>query len=275
MKKVFWTKTNIVLVVIAAIILSAGGYYLYARKFSMLPDKAIGLLSSVREPEPTDRVLIIAPHFDDETIAAGGYIQRAEKNKAAVEIVIVTDGNRRGVGSERKEEFTSVAKSLGATPQQLKLLNLPEFYLKEKVSKNDLANTFKEQIDRFKTTIIVYPDSYDQNPDHKYIGQTLDDLLKLRTDLFAYTYLVHWKYFPQPVGLHTEKHMTPPVQLLDFSHNWQRFDLTQGEESQKLTTLELYKSQLRYLLLHDLLVSMVRENELFSQKLTPASIIQP
>ncbi|MCX6811060.1 MAG: PIG-L family deacetylase [Candidatus Berkelbacteria bacterium] len=269
MKKKFWTKRNIILIIIVAIILAAGGYYLYTRKFSMLPDGAAQLLSTVHEPTSADRVLIVSPHFDDETIAAGGYIERAEENKAAVEIAVVTDGNRRKVGAERKQEFTAVTKSLGVAENKLVFLNLPEFYLRERVSQADLSKTLQSQVDNFKPTIIIYPDSYDQNPDHKYIGQTMNDMLANRTDLYAYTYLVHWKYFPQPVGLHTEKHITPPVQLLDFSHNWQRFDLTQGEEDRKQTSLDMYKSQLRYLLLHDLLVSMVRRNELFNERLRP------
>lgn len=262
--KTLLTKKNITLLIIVLIILAIAGYYLYARKFSMLPDGAIGLLANVYEPTSTDRILVISPHFDDETIAAGGYLQRAGKNKAAVEIVVITDGNRRGVGVERKQEFVQVAKSLGVAEDQLKFLNLPEFYLKERVNQSDLSNNFQTQIDNFKPTVIIYPDSYDQNPDHKYIAETLNNLLSKRTDLYAYTYLVHWKYFPQPVGLHVEKHLAPPIKLLDFSHNWQKFDLTPTEENQKLSSLEIYKSQLRYLLLHDLLVSMVRQNELFS-----------
>ena len=97
MKHNFWTKRNIILIIIAAIILAAGGYYLYARKFSMLPDNAIGLLSTVHEPAATDRVLIISPHFDDETIAAGGYIQRAGKLRLQIKT-----GSYGGCGTQHK-----------------------------------------------------------------------------------------------------------------------------------------------------------------------------
>lgn len=264
MKHKFFTKRNIILLIIAAIILIAGGYYLYARKFSMLPDSAIGLLTTVHQPLASDRILIFTPHFDDETIAAAGYIQRAEASKALVEIVAVTDGNRRGFGDERHQEFVEVAKSLGVEEGQLKFLNLPEYYLKERVNSADLTADLQAEIDSLKPTIIIYPDSSDQNSDHKYIGQTIDTMLASRTDIYAYSYLVHWKYFPQPIGLHTDKHMTPPIKLLDFSHNWQKFDLTAAEEDQKLKSLEIYKSQLRTPFLHNLLMSMVRQNELFS-----------
>ncbi len=267
--KHFFSKRNIILSIVALVIIAAGGYYLYARSYSMMPESAFGLLTSVHEPTPTDRVLVFTPHFDDETIAAAGYIQRAEEKKSAVEIVAITNSNYRGIGADRKEEFLAVTKSLGVNSNQLKFLNLPDYYLKNRINSADLTGDLQNEIDSFKPTVVIYPDASDQNRDHKYIGQTIDGILTNRTDLYAYSFIVHWRYFPQPVGLYPNKHMTPPVKLLDFSHNWQKFDLTPAEENQKQNSLEIYKSQLRTPLLHDLLVSMVRENELFSEKLTP------
>src|SRR5438094_488409 len=40
-----------------------------------------------------DRVLILAPHPDDESLAAGGLIQRAVAAGAATRIVFATDGD--------------------------------------------------------------------------------------------------------------------------------------------------------------------------------------
>lgn len=275
MKKNFWIKRNIILLIVAAAIVSAGGNYLYARKFSMLPDGTVGLLANTHEPTLTDRVLIITPHFDDETIAAGGYIQRAISNKSEIMVVVVTDGNRRGDGAERHKEFAEVMKILGVGSEKIRFLDLPEYYLKEKITSDKLISILSDEVDNFKPTIILYPDTSDKNSDHKYIGGTLDNILARRIDLYTYTYLVHWKYFPQPVGLHIDKHMTPPIKLLDFTHNWQKFDLSGSEEDTKLSALLVYKSQLRTPLLHDLLVSMVRTNELFSEKLVPVTIEKP
>lgn len=269
MKKIFWTRRNLILIIVAVVVLGLGGYYLYARKFSVMPDATVSLMEDVHEPTASDRVLIFTPHFDDETIAAGGYIQKSIANKATVQIVAVTDGNRRGFGQERKTEFREVAKTLGVNHDDLIFLDLPEFYLKERVSSSQLASDLQAKINAFAPTVIIYPDQSDTNPDHKFIGQTLDETLKNRTDLYAYSYLVHWKYFPQPVGLHPGNNLTPPVKLIDFSHHWQRYFLSQKEEDNKLAALLIYKSQLRTPLLHDLLMSMVRRNELFNEKLRP------
>ncbi len=261
-----------VLIIIAFIVLSIGGYYLYARKFSVMPDAIISLMEDVYEPTTNDKILIITPHFDDETIAAGGYIQKSVANKANVQIIAVTDGNRRGFGQERKTEFREVVKTLGVGQDDLIFLDLPEFYLKERVSSSQLTSDLLQKINSFAPKVIVYPDQSDTNPDHKFIGQTLDEALKDRTDFYTYTYLVHWKYFPQPVGLHPGNNLTPPVKLIDFSHHWQRYILSQEEEDNKLAALSIYKSQLRTPLLHDLLMSMVRKNELFLEKTLPVNM---
>lgn len=54
------------------------------------------------EPDPTDRILIIAPHPDDETLAAGGLIQRAVRRGAKVKIVILTRGDAFSVAARRR-----------------------------------------------------------------------------------------------------------------------------------------------------------------------------
>ena len=264
MKKKFWTRRNLILAVIGVIVVGIAGYYFYARKFSMLPEVAVNMMIDVKEPTATDKVLIISPHPDDETIAAGGYVERAIENKAKVEILLVTDGNRRGVGAERHQEFREATKTLGVDSSDLKYLELPEFYLKERVSEGDLTAKLSSEISAFVPTIIIYPDKNDQNPDHKYIGETLDKILADKQNIAAYSYLVHYRYFPQPVGLKMDANLTPPVKLVDFSYRWERFILTNNEEQIKLNALSIYKTQLRTPLLHDLLMSMVRKNELFS-----------
>jgi LmbE family N-acetylglucosaminyl deacetylase len=271
MKQKIFTKRNIVLLIVAAAVISISISYLFARKYSMLPDSSARLLATIHEPLATDKVLIVTPHFDDETIAAAGYIQRAENNKSTVKILAVTNSNRRGIGADRKTEFLNVIKSLGANENQLKFLDLPDYYLSSRVSSADLTKDLQNEIELFKPTVIIYPDASDQNRDHKYIGESINGILANQTNLYVYSYLVHWKYFPQPIGLHKNFHITPPIKLVDFSHSWQRFDLTPAEEDQKLNALEIYKSQLRTPLLHDLLISMVRENELFSEKLIPTN----
>lgn len=241
------------------------GFFIYTREFSVLPDASVSLMKDIVEPTSSERVMIISPHPDDETIAAGGYIERATKNGAALKIVLVTDGNRRGKGAERHLEFINATKTLGASESDLKFLNLPEFYLNEKMSESDLAKILSKEIDDFSPTVIMYPEEVDGNPDHKYIGTTMNGILKNIKIPNSYKYLVHWDYFPRPIGLRENYNLTPPAKLVNFQKIWQRFMLTPEEENTKLDAVLSYKSQLKTPLLNKLLFSMVRKNELFDR----------
>ncbi|MCX6812196.1 MAG: PIG-L family deacetylase [Candidatus Berkelbacteria bacterium] len=256
-KKFLW-------IVFSVAILALAGYLVYRHFYSVLPQSSIENMAEI-QIKSSDRVLVFSPHPDDETIATGGAIVKAKNLGAKVEVVLVTDGNRRGLGAERRAEFQKVAEILGLSSSDLVFLNQPEFYLAKKVSAADLSAMLKNQIDNFSPTIIIYPDSSDQNPDHKFIGQTVKNLLPNYQNASGYSYLVHSTFYPRPIGLHEDKFLTPPKRLANGNHNWQKLSLSQSEEDTKFQALSEYKTQLRTPILHELLVAMVRRNELFSR----------
>ena len=47
--------------------------------------------------EPAERVLVFAPHIDDETIGLGGTIRRYADSGAHVTIAIITDGKLQAI----------------------------------------------------------------------------------------------------------------------------------------------------------------------------------
>ncbi|HEY5494830.1 MAG TPA: PIG-L family deacetylase [Candidatus Anoxymicrobiaceae bacterium] len=92
-----------------------------------------------------DRLLIIAPHPDDEGLAAGGLIEQAEAEGRKVEVVIMTsgDGNRgaaracsrkdsptpadfRAMGRTRVRESREATKHLGLPARDLLFLAYPD-----------------------------------------------------------------------------------------------------------------------------------------------------
>src|ERR1700722_16913490 len=50
-------------------------------------------LPTMPEPQRSDRVLVIAPHPDDESLCCAGILQRARANGAAVAVVWITAGD--------------------------------------------------------------------------------------------------------------------------------------------------------------------------------------
>ena len=108
----------------------------------MTPDSTVAELTL-----PADgRVLILAPHPDDETIATGGIIQRALSAGLEVHVVFYTNGDnnewsfvvyRKGavmrsksiqaMGLVRHDEGLAAAKALGLREDQCTFLGYPDF----------------------------------------------------------------------------------------------------------------------------------------------------
>ena len=103
-------------------------------------------LPSVEPFSSDDRVLIMAPHPDDEDIGCGGVIQRAVKSGAKVKIMYLTNGDHNefafivyekrlvfrnsafvAMGKVREEEAKKAMKILGVDSDNLIFLGYPDY----------------------------------------------------------------------------------------------------------------------------------------------------
>lgn len=64
-----------------------------------LPSACLGMENAPIHFSQSDRLLVIAPHPDDETIGAGGLIQRALRENAGVQILYLTHGDYNEMAS--------------------------------------------------------------------------------------------------------------------------------------------------------------------------------
>jgi LmbE family N-acetylglucosaminyl deacetylase len=97
------------------------------------------------EPATTERLLVVAPHPDDETLCCAGYMQRALASGAQVYVVWITGGDgfeldavlvehhlrERGkglerLGRQRLGEARAAALRLGVPPDHLYMLGYPD-----------------------------------------------------------------------------------------------------------------------------------------------------
>ncbi|MCA1808963.1 MAG: PIG-L family deacetylase, partial [Lentisphaerae bacterium] len=98
------------------------------------------------ELQDNDRIMVLAPHPDDEALAAGGLIQEALARGLPVKVVFLTNGDNnelsfmlyrkrpvlapaavRAMGAVRQGEAVMAAAVLGLEPEHLVFLGYPDF----------------------------------------------------------------------------------------------------------------------------------------------------
>ncbi|HEX8598110.1 MAG TPA: PIG-L family deacetylase [Chloroflexia bacterium] len=149
------------------------------------------LRPSVRRivPGGSERVLVIAPHPDDETLGCGGTIARHAGAGDRVCVLVVTDGGSSragGIGRDemrrlREMEARRAVAALGRI--ELLQLGLPE----GSWSPGDLQERLEDLLQRERPTIIYAPSGGDFHPEHVKVAQVL-----ART-LHALRYVTHPK----------------------------------------------------------------------------------
>ncbi|MBM3243361.1 MAG: PIG-L family deacetylase [Candidatus Omnitrophica bacterium] len=158
--------------------------------------------SRLKELEPftkSDRVLILAPHPDDEAIACAGIIQEALKNGAKLRIVYLTNGEHNefafivykkriilkkrefiNLGEVRRQESIKAMKFLGLSADDLIFLGYPDFGTFTIFTKYwDMDRPFRSLLTRIRNV------PYKESPSFKapYIAQNiLKDIKKVILD---------------------------------------------------------------------------------------------
>ena len=255
-------KIGFTIFVAISLIMGASFYYLGMNR--VMPQSSIYFLDNVVLPEANQKVLIVSPHPDDETIATGGYIAMSRERGAEVGIVLVTDGNKHGLRDKRYLEFKKSTSILGVPESDLMFLNYPDGGLVN-IKESELQANLKREIDQFKPNIIIYPNPSDSHSDHATAGLVVSKILTNSKDIIPYQYLVHHKNFPQPKLYRKNMYLLPPLDAVKFDNEWLRLILPENIENKKIEAVNSYKTQIRVPFLKGLIMSSIRKNELFSK----------
>ena len=170
------------------------------------------------------RVMVMAPHPDDETLGAGGVLQRAVAARAAVRVLFATDGEnnpwpqrvlerrwRIGAGerarwaSRRRAEALAALRVLGVASECVDFLGLPDQRLTEVLLREDDPGAMlAAEIHDWRPTLIVGPSMLDLHPDHSALAILLE--LALASIAPAHrcaqlAYLIHGPLRAATVGL--------------------------------------------------------------------------
>ncbi|MBI3616015.1 MAG: PIG-L family deacetylase [Candidatus Omnitrophica bacterium] len=143
-------------------------------------------LPSLAPWSPKDRILVVAPHEDDEALGAGGVIQQAVSAGAAVRIVYLTYGDynelafllyrrrlwlspaiNEKMGELRRQESTQAMAALGVPAQQLIFLGYPDGGTLEIWKQHWGPSTAPLQSLSTRKTRVPYAESLSYNKPHK------------------------------------------------------------------------------------------------------------
>ena len=262
----------------------------------------LALGACTRAPAPLDvppatRLVVVAPHPDDETLAAGGLVQRVLRSGGTVRVVILTAGDGyleaaaalsghpapsaadyRALGRARANEARTAMRTLGVT--DLLLVDGPDGGLAELWASRTKGTPYvspesgrgpffgaivleglREVMAAVRPTLVIAPDPRDHHADHAAAGRfTLAAAVGLPDRPPVLTYLVHDIVWPPP---HPPDDVLPRPAGREYAGTpWVSFALTPEEIETKRAALAVYRSQ--WPIVGGLLERFVRRNEVFA-----------
>jgi N-acetyl-1-D-myo-inositol-2-amino-2-deoxy-alpha-D-glucopyranoside deacetylase len=193
---------------------------------------------------PLERTMIIAPHPDDDVIAAGGLIQQVLAAGGELSILYVTDGennpwpqramerrlildeaDRRRWGSMRRSEALASLSVLGAPGSASTFLGFPDHRMASLLLDGDRRpeHALAAAMDAFDPTLVIMPSHHDRHPDHRAIASFSSAALSGRS-VTVRTYVIHGPSAPARIQT-----VVP---------------LSAGERERKARAIESHRSQL-------------------------------
>lgn len=179
---------------------------------------------------PDTRLLVIAPHPDDETLATGGLLQAAHTQGADISIFMLTHGDnnpwpqrwlekrwhigaddRRRWGQRRMDESRQALAKLGLPDDIMVSPGWPDMGLTDKLIEDGAAmrGRLSEHLKVFQPDLVIIPALADGHPDHSAAHLlTLAALADCQSQAARFEYLVHGT----PPGAEAHKLVLDPEQ---------------------------------------------------------------
>ena len=144
-----WKRYAFVALASPTLLVSLGTLAFYANLHRTASAMSVDSFPHYPQPTPPQRLMVIAPHCDDETLGAGGLIAQARQQGIPVQVVFLTNGDafpaacalvsRRlptratdyvHLGELRQKEALKAVEKLGVGPESVTFLGYPDQGLK-------------------------------------------------------------------------------------------------------------------------------------------------
>jgi LmbE family N-acetylglucosaminyl deacetylase len=160
----------------------------------------------------SERILVVAPHPDDESLGTGGLLHRAFSSGIPVKILFATNGDnnpwaqryweRRWTigaadqqrwGKRRQQEALDAITVLGGDPDCASFLDCPDQGITDFLMSGDptLRNRLTEEIRAWQPTLLLIPTIIDSHPDHSALCVLLSQIANSLEIPRILEYLIH------------------------------------------------------------------------------------
>jgi LmbE family N-acetylglucosaminyl deacetylase len=167
----------------------------------------------------SDRILVVAPHPDDESLGTGGLLQRIFARRIPIRIVYATNGDnnpwaqrhwekrwhigtdeRIRWGRRRREEALAAITALGGQADCAKFINLPDLGTTALLMSGgpELSSLMVDEIQEWHPTVALIPAKFDAHPDHSALSVAFSTALEStgRWPMRVWEYLIHTPRLP-------------------------------------------------------------------------------
>lgn len=133
-----------------------------------------------------EKIIVFAPHPDDETIGCGGAIAAHSKHGDRVKVIILTNGDKADtLNRYSSEEYIEIRKS--EAQQAVSILGVQdieywEYQDRELRPDDELINRLSNLLVDFAPTLIYSPSPTEVHPDHRFTSQAVwETILRIKT----------------------------------------------------------------------------------------------
>lgn len=191
------------------------------------------------------RLLVVAPHPDDEVIGCGGLITRIKNEGGKVFVLFLTVGDtndfsKKGFSSrkEREKEIEQVAKYLRFDNYHIAFPGNERHLKLDTIGQHILMNMIEREsrvsIEKIEPTIVVFPSPTSYNQDHRAAAVSTHATLRPGSSEKYFVRLVI--SYEEPADDWTPRPKTQPNFYIP---------LNSTQLSTKLEAMKLYHSQIR------------------------------
>ena len=155
------------------------------------------------------KVLVIAPHPDDETLGCGGMIAQKRAAGTAVRVVFLTSGGKSPshldsasfcatqYSAVRTAEARSALEVLGVQPEHIEFLEYADGGLDDlpECKRSELVRRLENILTKYQPVEVYVPHELDCHPDHEAAFELIGEAIggsKIAVRLFQYMIWLSW-----------------------------------------------------------------------------------